>query len=92
MTDYFALLDEPRRPWIEPDALKLVPSEVALRHLLIPISRTGSVLIVAMCDPSNVYAVDELSALVGLQIEPVVASEPAIRDANKSRYPSAGDN
>lgn len=75
---------------VEPDIIKLVPKEVAEKHLVIPVNRAGSALIVAMCDPANIYAVDDLKFLTGYNIEAVVASEPAIREAIERYYAEKG--
>ena len=58
---------------VEPEIIKLVPKDVAEKHLVVPVNRAGSALIVAMCDPSNIYAVDDLKFLTGYNIEAVVA-------------------
>lgn len=71
---------------IEPDVLKLVPREVCLKHQLIPINRAGASLIVAMADPSNIFAVDDLKFLTSYNIESVVASEVAIKEAIEKYY------
>ena len=63
------------------DVIELVPREVSARHLCIPINRAGGTLIVAMADPSNLTAIDDLKFLTGYNIEVVVASEIQIRDA-----------
>ncbi len=75
---------------IDPEIIKLVPKDVAEKHLVIPVNRAGPSLIVAMCDPSNIYAVDDLKFLTGYNIEPVVASEPAIREAIEKYYADKG--
>jgi type IV pilus assembly protein PilB len=75
---------------VEPDIIKLVPKDVASKHLVVPVNRAGSALIVAMCDPSNIYAVDDLKFLTGYNIEAVVASEPAIREAIERFYAEKG--
>jgi type IV pilus assembly protein PilB len=75
---------------IDPEIIKLVPKDVATKHLVLPVNRAGSSLIVAMCDPSNIYAVDDLKFLTGYNIEPVVASEPAIREAIERYYAEKG--
>src|SRR5689334_15262042 len=75
---------------IDPEIIKLVSKEVAEKHLVIPVNRAGPSLIVAMCDPSNIYAVDDLKFLTGYNIEPVVASEPAIREAIEKYYAEKG--
>jgi len=66
---------------IDPDVIKLIPREVAQKHMVIPVNRAGSTLIVAMADPSNIYAIDEIKFITQYNIEPVVASESAIEDA-----------
>jgi type IV pilus assembly protein PilB len=71
---------------ISPDVLTLVPPELAKRHQLLPVNRAGATLIVAMCDPSNIYAIDDLKFRTGLNIEVVVASELAIDDAIQRYY------
>jgi type IV pilus assembly protein PilB len=75
---------------IDPEIIKLVPKEVAEKHLVIPVNRAGPSLIVAMCDPSNIYAVDDLKFLTGYNIESVVASEISIRDAIERYYAEKG--
>ena len=75
---------------IDPEIIRLVSKEVAEKHLVIPVNRAGPSLIVAMCDPSNIYAVDDLKFLTGYNIEAVVASEPSIRDAIERYYAEKG--
>jgi type IV pilus assembly protein PilB len=77
---------------IDGEIIKLVPKDVAEKHLVIPVNRAGSSLIVAMCDPSNIYAVDDLKFLTGYNIEPVVTSEPALREAIEKYYAEKGPN
>jgi len=67
------------------DVIQLIPPELAKRHQLIPVNRAGATLIVAMSDPSNIYAIDDLKFRTGLNIEVVVASEVAI-DEGIQRY------
>ncbi len=71
---------------ISPDVLTLVPAELAKRHQLLPVNRAGATLIVAMSDPSNIYAIDDLKFRTGLNIEVVVASEVAIDEAITRYY------
>src|SRR3954468_13816763 len=75
---------------IDPEIIRLVSKEVAEKHLVIPVNRAGPSLIVAMCDPSNIYAVDDLKFLTGYNIEAVVASEISIRDAIERYYAEKG--
>lgn len=74
---------------IDPAVLKLVPREICEKHQVIPVRRNGPTLIVAMADPSNIYAIDELKFLTQYNIEPVVASEGGV-EAALSRYYDKG--
>ncbi len=71
---------------IDKEVLRLVSQEVCERHKIIPVSRTGSSLIVAMADPSNLHAIDDIKFLTGYNVEPVVCSEPAIVEAIERYY------
>lgn len=71
---------------IDPDVLKLITQEVCGRHKIIPVSRAGASLIVAMADPSNLHAIDDIKFLTGYNVEPVVASESAIQTAIERYY------
>lgn len=70
------------------DILKSVSRETAIKHRLIPISKSGSTLVVAMSDPSNIFAVDDLKFATGNNIEVVVTSERSIRNAIERFYGS----
>jgi type IV pilus assembly protein PilB len=63
---------------IDASVVKLIPYETARRYQVLPISRVGASLTIAMVDPTNVYAMDDIKFMTGLNIEPVVASENAI--------------
>src|ERR1700758_5337492 len=71
---------------IDADILKLVQKEQCEKHRVIPVSRTGNSLIVAMADPTNLNAIDDLKFLTGYNIEPVIASETAINGAIDKYY------
>jgi len=71
---------------IDPEVAKLVSQEVCDRHKIVPVSRAGSSLIVAMADPSNLHAIDDIKFLTGYNVEPVVASEAAIQAAIEHTY------
>jgi type IV pilus assembly protein PilB len=71
---------------IDREVIKLVSNEVCLRHKIIPVSRAGSSLIVAMADPSNLHAIDDIKFLTGYNVEPVVSSEAAIVAAIERHY------
>ncbi|HEY1958584.1 MAG TPA: type IV-A pilus assembly ATPase PilB [Polyangiaceae bacterium] len=71
---------------IDADILKLVQKEQCERHKVMPVSRAGSSLVVAMADPTNLNAIDDLKFLTGFNIEPVIASEAAILAAIERYY------
>jgi type IV pilus assembly protein PilB len=68
--------------------VKLIPSEVAQKYLILPVSRNGATLTVAMVDPTNVFAMDDIKFMTGYNVEPVVASEVAIKEAIDKYYGS----
>jgi len=74
----------------DPDVLKLVPEQIAKKHSVLPIKRMGNTLTLAMADPTNVFALDDVGFMTGLQIQPVVASEAAIRKAFERVYDTGG--
>ncbi len=74
---------------IDPDAVKLIPMETALKHQVLPVNRVGSSLTLAMADPTNVFAMDDVKFMTGFYVEPVVASETAIAEAIKQYYGNA---
>src|SRR5258708_28359897 len=73
---------------IDASVVKLVPEETAKRYQLLPLSRVGASLTIAMVDPTNVFAMDDIKFMTGFNIEPVVASEPAIMEAIENAYVS----
>src|SRR5579872_7409843 len=75
---------------IDPTIVKLVPTETARKYQIIPLSRSGSTLTIAMTDPTNVFAMDDIKFMTGYTVEPVVASEVAITDAIEKYYPAKG--
>ena len=73
---------------IDEQVTKLVPAEVAQKYLIMPVNRTGATLTIAMVDPTNVFAMDDIKFMTGYNVEPVVASEIAIREAIDHYYGS----
>ena len=71
---------------IDESVLKHVPADICQKYLLIPIERTGATLTVAMAEPSNIFAIDQIRFLTGYNVEPVVASEASIRKAIEKCY------
>jgi type IV pilus assembly protein PilB len=73
---------------IEAAVVKLIPSEVAQKYLIMPVTRTGSTLTLAMVDPTNVFAMDDIKFMTGYNVDPVVASEVSIKEAIDRYYGS----
>ncbi len=73
---------------IDESVINLIPSEVAQKYLVLPVNRTGATLTIAMADPTNVFAMDDIRFMTGYTVEPVVASEIAIRESIESYYGS----
>src|SRR5438477_2774817 len=74
---------------IDPAVVKLVPVETAKRYQILPLSRVGASLTIAMVDPTNVFAMDDIKFMTGFNIEPVVASEAAIAAGIDKAYGTA---
>ncbi len=71
---------------IDPEIINLVPRDVAEKHIVIPVNKVGSNLILAMSDPSNIFAIDDIKFLTGYNTEVVVSSEQAIKEAIEKYY------
>ena len=74
---------------IDPGVIKLVPAETAQKYQIVPLSRAGATLTIAMTDPTNVFAMDDIKFMTGYNVEPVVASETAVIDAITKYYGKA---
>jgi len=74
---------------VDSDVVKLVPEDTARRYEIVPLSRVGSSLTIAMVDPTNVFAMDDIKFMTGFNVEPVVASESSIREAIDRFYAKA---
>jgi type IV pilus assembly protein PilB len=71
---------------IESAVLRLIPQEVAQKHCVLPLSRVGATLTLAMVDPTNVFAMDDVKFMTGLNVEPVVVAEGSIQEAIAKYY------
>jgi type IV pilus assembly protein PilB len=71
---------------IDPAIVKLIPGETAQKYQIVPLSRAGATLTIAMIDPTNVFAMDDIKFMTGYNVEPVVASESAVGDALARYY------
>lgn len=73
---------------VSTEILKLIPRESAIKHKLIPVNQTKDSIVVAMADPSNIFAIDDLKFATGKKIEVVVTSERSINRAIEKFYGS----
>ena len=71
---------------LDPAVVRLIPGETAAKYQVIPVGKSGTALTLAMTDPTNVFAMDDIKFMTGLHVEPVVASENAVRDAITCYY------
>jgi type IV pilus assembly protein PilB len=74
---------------IDPAVIKLVPADTAQKYQVVPLSRAGATLTIAMTDPTNVFAMDDIKFMTGYNVEPVVASETAVIEAIARYYGKA---
>jgi type IV pilus assembly protein PilB len=73
---------------IDSTVIKLIPSEVARKYNILPVNKTGATITIAMADPTNVFAMDDIKFMTGYNVEPVVASELGIKAAIDNYYGS----
>jgi type IV pilus assembly protein PilB len=71
---------------IEPSIIKLIPIDVVQKYQAIPVNRSGSTLIIAMSDPSNIFVIDDIKFMTGYNVEVVVASDSGIKAAIDKYY------
>jgi type IV pilus assembly protein PilB len=71
--------------------LKLIPADMAKKYLIMPVARIGATLTVAMADPSNVFAIDDVKFMTGYNVEVVVSSETGIIGAIGNYYLGKGE-
>jgi type IV pilus assembly protein PilB len=73
---------------IDEAVIKIIPADLARKYTILPVSKTGATVTVAMIDPTNVFAMDDVKFMTGYRVEPVVASETGIRTAIDRYYGS----
>jgi len=76
---------------IDPSLLKLIPVDMARKYLIVPVARVGATLMIAMVDPSNVFAIDDVKFRTGYNVEVVVSSESSILNALSAYYMGYGE-
>ena len=77
---------------VDPMVAKLVPQEAARKHQVVPIQRIGATLKLAMADPADMLALDQIRFMTGLNVEPVLASERAILETIERSYGTVEDD
>jgi type IV pilus assembly protein PilB len=77
---------------LDPAVVKLIPPDTAQKYQIVPLSRSGATLTIAMTDPTNVFAMDDIKFMTGYNVEPVVASEIAVMEAIERYYPANNGN
>ncbi len=73
---------------VDDSVLKIIPPDIARKYTILPVSKAGATVTLAMIDPTNVFAMDDVKFMTGYKVEPVVASETAIRAAIDRYYGS----
>ncbi|HEY0097674.1 MAG TPA: type IV-A pilus assembly ATPase PilB [Pyrinomonadaceae bacterium] len=71
---------------VDASVIRLIPRDVADKYSVLPLSRVGATLTLAMVDPTNVFAMDDIKFMTGLNIEPVVVSEAGVQEAIEEYY------
>src|SRR5436853_518314 len=71
---------------IDAGVIKLIPADVARKYNILPVNKTGATITIAMADPTNVFAMDDIKFMTGYNVEPVVASELGIKSAIDNYY------
>jgi type IV pilus assembly protein PilB len=71
---------------IDSSVIKLIPGDVARKYNILPVNKTGATITIAMADPTNVFAMDDIKFMTGYNVEPVVASELGIKAAIDNYY------
>jgi type IV pilus assembly protein PilB len=73
---------------IDEAVIKIIPADISRKYTILPVTKAGATITVAMIDPTNVFAMDDVKFMTGYKVEPVVASETAIRAAIDRYYGS----
>src|SRR5204863_8789908 len=76
---------------IEKEVIKLISEDVAVKYSVLPVSKVGATLTLAMADPTNVFAMDDIKFMTGLNVEPVIASETSIQLAVAKYYSGSSE-
>jgi type IV pilus assembly protein PilB len=75
---------------IDPAVIRLISSDIVQKYQVIPVRRKGTVITLAMVDPSNVFAIDDIKFITGYDVEPVIATEASVNGAMVRYYDTGG--
>ena len=73
---------------VDDGVIKIIPADVARKYTILPVAKVGAKVTIAMIDPTNVFAMDDIKFMTGYNVEPVIASETALRSAIDKYYGS----
>ncbi|HUO86843.1 MAG TPA: type IV-A pilus assembly ATPase PilB [Thermoanaerobaculia bacterium] len=73
---------------VDPGVIKVIPADIARKYTILPVSKAGATLTLAMIDPTNVFAMDDVKFMTGYRVDPVVCGELALRAAIEEHYGS----
>src|SRR5436190_17435888 len=73
---------------IDPSVIKLISGDVVRKYNILPVNKTGATITIALADPTNVFAMDDIKFMTGYNVEPVVASETSLEEAIDKYYGS----
>ncbi len=76
---------------IDKEVVRKIPENIARKHLIVPVNQTGSTLIVATSDPTNLSVIDEIKFLTGYNVEFVAATETAIKKSIEKYFEVSTD-
>jgi type IV pilus assembly protein PilB len=71
---------------VDETILKIIPADIARKYTILPVSKAGATVTLAMIDPTNMFAMDDVKFMTGYRVEPVVASEGQIKSAIDLHY------
>ena len=77
---------------IDKELINLLPERIVKQYSIIPISKIGNVLTIAMADPLNIFAIDDIKTVTNYQIQPIIATESDIKEAINTYYGMAGED
>ena len=79
-----------RKMEVDPTVVKLLPAELATKFMALPLERSGRRMTVAMAQPNNLFALDDIKFITGFEVEPLVATEGAVKAKLDEFFDSAG--